>query len=158
MRRTKILIATVSAGTALLLQPQPAGAFWRAVGAGTGAASTGTSGSIVVAPGTPTQPLFPLTGARGDVATRLTNPTTSPIAIARLQLDTTKGTGGFAVDTAHSTCTVASLSYTTQTNGGAGWTVPASGTLTVDLTSAIALATTAPNACQGASFTVYLTS
>jgi len=158
MRRSRILIAAVTTSVALLLQPQPAGAFFKGKGAGTGGAATTTMQLVTVAAGTPTQPLFPLTGARGDVATRLTNPNPFSVVVTRLALDTTKGTAGFAVDTAHSTCTLGSLSYTTQTNGGAGWTVPASSTLSVDLTSAVALATTAPNACQGASFTVYLTS
>ena len=158
MRRTRILIAAVSAGTALLVQPQPADSFWRTSGSGVGSVKTTTMQLVTVAAGTPTQPLFPLTGARGDVATRLTNSNPFSVVVTRLALDTTKGTAGFAVDAAHSTCTLANLSYTTQTNGGAGWTVPASSTLSVDLTSAVALATTAPNACQGASFTVYLTS
>ena len=33
--------------------------------------------------------------------------------------------GGFAVDAGHSGCTLGTLSYTTQTNGGSGWNVPA---------------------------------
>jgi len=158
MPRSRILIAVVSAGVALALQPQPATAFWRAPGSGTGSGSTTTMRALVVAPGTPTQSLFPTGLARGDVATTLTNPNAFPVSIPRLALDTTRGSGGYAVDAAHAACTVASLSYTTQTNGGAGWTVPGAGAISVDLTNAIALSTGAPNACQAATFTVYLTS
>ena len=44
----------------------------------------------------------------------------------------------------------------TQTNGGAGWTVPGSGVLSVTLTGALAMGSGAANACQGATFTVHL--
>lgn len=76
-------------------------------------------------------------------------------------LDTSQGTGGLAVDTSHSGCGLATLSFTTQTNGGVGWTIPAKvgavdGTLPITLANALAMSTSAANACQGASFTVYL--
>jgi hypothetical protein len=54
------------------------------------------------------------------------------------------------------------LSFATQTDGGAGWTVPGkvgntNGTLAVSLTNALAMSLGAANACQGATTTVYLT-
>jgi hypothetical protein len=57
---------------------------------------------------------------------------------------------------------VADLSFTTATNNGAGWTVPAksgsvNGTLTVALPNGLAMNAAAANACQGATITVYLT-
>ena len=61
------------------------------------------------------------------------------------------------MDGGHSGCGLAPLSFTTQTNGGAGWTVPGSGSLPVTLTDALSMGTGAANACQGATFTVYLT-
>jgi hypothetical protein len=53
------------------------------------------------------------------------------------------------------------LSFTTQTNLGAGWTVPGkvgavNGSLSITLTAALAMSTAAANACQGATFTVFL--
>jgi hypothetical protein len=73
----------------------------------------------------------------------------------------TKGAGGYGVDASHSGCAPASLDFTTQTNGGAGWTVPAragavNGTLAVSLTDALFMQLNAANACQGAQFTIYL--
>ena len=38
-----------------------------------------------------------------------------------------------------------------------GWDVPANGSLAIDLTGALAMSSAAVDACQGASFTVYLT-
>jgi hypothetical protein len=56
---------------------------------------------------------------------------------------------------------VTTLSLTTQTNGGTGWIVPAkvdaaAGTLPVSLPNALTMNAGAANACQGATFTVYL--
>jgi hypothetical protein len=71
-------------------------------------------------------------------------------------LDTTQGTAGFAVDGAHAGCGLASLTFTTQTNGGAGWTIPAGGSSALSLANSLSMNANAANACQGASFTVYL--
>ena len=87
----------------------------------------------------------------------VTNPNAAEIRVGSLALDTGQGNGGFAVDGAHSGCGLAPLSFVTQTNAGAGWTVPASGVLSVTLTNALSMGTGAANACQGASFSVYLT-
>ena len=87
----------------------------------------------------------------------ITNPNAAQIRVGSLALDTSQGTGGFAVDGGHSGCGLATLSFATQTNGGAGWTVPGSGVLPVTLTNALSMGTGAANACQGATFSVYLT-
>ncbi len=50
----------------------------------------------------------------------LSNPNTFPVQVPSLVLDTTQGSGGFAVDAAHSGCGLGTLSFTTQTNGGRG--------------------------------------
>ena len=86
----------------------------------------------------------------------ITNPNVVDIRVGSLALDTSQGTGGFAVDGGHSGCGLAVLSFTTQTNAGAGWTVTGSGNLSVTVTNALSMTTAAANACQGASFTVYL--
>lgn len=158
MRRSRILIAAVSAGVAFALLPTMATAYLGASGSGSGTATTTTvTTSVSIAPGTTTHPLFPTGSASGGVAVVLTNTNVAAIRVPQLALDTTRGSGGYAVDAGHAACPVSSLSYATQTNGGAGWIVPAAGSLTLDLANAIGLSTTAPNACQGASFTVYLT-
>jgi hypothetical protein len=91
----------------------------------------------------------------------VSNPNAASVFVASMALDVSGGTGGFAVDTAHPGCALAALSFTSQTNAGAGWTVPAKsggvdGTLPVTLTNALSMDVSADNACQGASFTVYL--
>jgi hypothetical protein len=134
-------------------------AYWRAGGSGAGSGGTGTTAAISLSAGTPSAQLFP--GGTTDVVFIASNPNRSPVRIGSLVIDTTQGTGGLAVDAGHSACGVSALSFTTQSNGGAGWTVPAklgsvNGTLSITLTAALAMSTAAANACQGATFTVYL--
>jgi hypothetical protein len=136
-----------------------ANAYWQAAGAGTGSGTAGTTVPVTLSPGTPTPGLYP--GGTTGVVVTVTNTNTSPVVLGSLALDISQGTGGFAVDAGHSGCLVSALSYTTQTNGGAGWTVPAkvgsvNGTLAITLPSALAMTTGAANACQGATSTVYL--
>jgi hypothetical protein len=136
-----------------------ASAVWGGSGNGFGSAATGTTVTVTLSPGTPAATLFP--GGQADVLLTVSNPNLSAVHIGSLALDTLQGTGGFAVDAGHSGCALAALSFTTQMNGGAGWTVPAkvgavNGTLPVTLTNALAMGVGAANACQGASSTVYL--
>jgi hypothetical protein len=136
-----------------------ASAVWGGSGNGFGSAAIGTTVAVTLSPGTPAATLFP--GGQADVLLTVSNPNLSAVHIGSLALDTLHGTGGFAVDAGHSTCAVAALSFATQTNGGAGWTVPAkvgavNGTLPITLTNALSMGLGAANACQGASSTVYL--
>lgn len=148
-----VVLAVVALGGA-------ASAFWSGVpGSGTGSGATGTTTAVSLGPGTPEGSLYP--GGQANVLLTVSNPNTSPVFIGSLVLDAGQGTGGYAVDAGHSGCSVATLSYTTQTNGGAGWTVPAKvgtqdGTLPITLVNALAMGAGAANACQGASSTVYL--
>jgi hypothetical protein len=134
-------------------------ASWTGSGSGTGSGATGTTVALTLSPGTPAATLYP--GGQTDVVLIMSNPNASPVHVGSLALDTAQGTGGFAVDAGHSGCAVSALSFTTQSNGGAGWTVPAkvgavNGTLLVTLTNALAMGVGAANACQGASSTVYV--
>jgi hypothetical protein len=134
-------------------------AYWSQSGSGGGSETTGTTVAVTLGPGTPAAGLFP--GGTANVELTVSNPNVSPVQIGSLALDTGQGTGGFAVDAGHSGCAVSTLSFTTQTNSGAGWTVPAkvgagNGTLSVTLTNALAMSSGAANGCQGASFTTYL--
>jgi hypothetical protein len=134
-------------------------AYWSAGGAGSAVGSTGTTVPLTLTSGTPTAGLLP--GANSDVVLTMTNTNTARVKVSSLALDTTQGTSGFGVDAGHSGCTLTALSFAAQTNGGAGWTVPGkvgavNGTLTVTLSSALAMSLSAVNACQGATFTVYL--
>ena len=134
-------------------------AYWHGGGAGTGAATTGTAVAVTLSPATPPPTLFP--GGQAEVRLTVSNPNTTPMAIAALGLDAARGVGGFTVDTAHGGCATAGLSFTTQTNASAGWLVPpasvaGNGSLAITLPDALALSLGAANACQGAEFTVYL--
>ena len=157
---TRIRLAVASAaGLALIGLGGSAVAHWTAGGTGTGTAPTGTATAVTLTNGTPPQGLYP--GARADVTLVATNSSATTVTIGSLTLDTAQGTGGFGVDSDHAGCDVSALSFTTQTNGGAGWTVPpraatVDGTLAITLPQAVAMSVDAANACQGASFVVYL--
>lgn len=130
-------------------------AYWRAGGAGSGAGSTtAVTQPLTVSPGVPTAELYP--GGRAAVAVTVTNPNAVPLRVGSLGLDPSQGTSGFAVDGDHSACGVLSLSFTKQTNGGAGWTIEGNESLSLSLTNALGMSVDALNACQGASFTVHL--
>jgi hypothetical protein len=134
-------------------------AYWTAGGAGTGFGAAGTTVPITLSAGTPTASLLP--GGQTGVVLTMTNANAATVKISSLALDTTQGASGFAVDAGHSGCTLSTLSFVTQTNGGVGWSVPGkvgatNGTLTTTLTNALAMSLSAADACQGATFTVYL--
>lgn len=149
-RRSTIAAAAVVA----LLGAATAGAFWTVGGAGGGTVSAETVAVVTLTPGIATEALYP--GMSGDVAVSIANTNTYRAFVGGLALDTDRGTNGFSVDGGHSSCDVAALSYTPQSNGGAGWFVDAGSTLDLDLANAVDLATGAASACQGATFTVYL--
>jgi hypothetical protein len=133
--------------------------FWTAGGAGAATGLTGSTVPIALAPGAPAANLYP--GGQTNVVLTVSNPNTAQIHINSLNLNSLQGTGGYSVDVAHSGCGVGVLTYTTQTNGGAGWNVPpkvgaVDGTLSVTLSNALAMSSAAASACQGATFTVYL--
>ena len=158
--RRRLLLGAIAV-VALVVVPLGgiAYAYWTKTGTGVWSGQNGTTVAISLSPGTPTAALYP--GGSTSVVLTATNTNTSPVRIDALQLDVARGTGGFAVDAGHSGCSVAALSFTTQNNGGNGWTVPArvgavDGTLPVTLTSSLGMSTSAANACQGATFTVYL--
>jgi hypothetical protein len=129
-------------------------AFWTTSGGGSAAATTSGTAALTLSPATPTAELYP--GGRAAVVATVTNPNASSVRIGSLALDSTQGSGGFGVDVAHSSCATSTLGFTTQTNGGAGWTVPGHGSLPLTMTGALSMSTSAADACQGATFTVYL--
>lgn len=133
-------------------------AYFTAAGSGSGTSTVGTTQQVTITAGvTPTTALFP--GTTGDVTVHITNPNTIPVHIGALALDTSQGTSlsGYSGPLG---CDPPPLTFTTQTNASAGWTVPAhvsvDGVLDLDLTGSISLATSAANQCQGGTFTVYL--
>jgi hypothetical protein len=154
-RRTTIVVLCTIAAVAATTSY----AYWSGSGAGSATGNAGTALSMTMTSGTATSQLAP--GGTAGVALTISNPNLFSVRVTQLSLDTGTGTGGFAVDAAHAGCAVTTLSYTQQTNGGAGWTVPAKvgavdGSLPVTLPTALTMSTAAANACQGAGFTVFL--
>jgi hypothetical protein len=148
-----ILVAIALAGAAT------APAYWTTNGGGNGSGATGTAQAVTLTAGTPTVQLYP--GGPGDVALTIDNPNLTRVKIGSLSLSAGQGTAGYSVDSGHAACATSALTFTTQTNGGAGWSVPPKvgsidGSLSVDLANALTLSASAANACQGASFTIYL--
>ena len=146
-----VLVAAGSIGVA--------SANWAGSGSGAGSATTGTTLPVTLSSRSSSGQLFP--GGQGDVTLTISNPNLAIVRIGSLVLDLGQGIGGFAVDASHSGCATSALSFTTQTNGGTGWNVPAragavDGSLAVTLPNALAMGSAAANACQGATFTVYL--
>jgi hypothetical protein len=136
-----------------------ANAFWAGSGDGSGSGNTGAPDAVRLSPAAPAATLAP--GGQAGVVLTLSNPNAFPVTIRALALDTSGGSGGYAVDAGHSACGVGTLGFTTQTNGGNGWTVPArsggvDGALAATLAGALTMGVGAADACQGAAFTVYL--
>ena len=130
-----------------------ASAYLASSGSGGGSGSAPiTLSNLSITGGSATQSLLPTGTPSGDVNVTLNNSNPGPVHINSLALDTTQGTSGFSANAA--SC---ALSFTTQTNGGAGWTIPANGSLSVDLTNSLTMGTSAASSCQGQSFSVYLT-
>jgi hypothetical protein len=134
-------------------------AYWGAGGAGAGSGSTASTVAVTLNPGVASAGLRP--GGVGDVVVQVSNPNSYVAEIGSLALDVAQGDGGYAVDAGHVDCALTTLDYTTQSNGGAGWAVPAAsggddGTLSITLSDALGMGADAVNACQGATLTVYL--
>jgi hypothetical protein len=142
-----VLLASLGAASSAL-------GYWKAQGAGSGTASTGTTSIVSLSPGAGSADLVP--GGTGQVTTVAQNPTATPLHLQSLALDTTRGTGGFGFDSGHTSCGASSLTFATQTNGTTGWTAAANASTTIQLPGSLTLSSTAPSACQGATVTVYL--
>jgi hypothetical protein len=155
MSRFHVSRLAAVAVTGLLVAGVAAYGAWSVSGSGTGAASAATASSLALTPGTPATPLYP--NGTADVATTIANANPFPVHVSSIALNSGQGTNGFAVDAGHSGCDLSTLSFSAQTNGGSGWDIAANDTLDVDATDAIAMSSSAGDACQGASFTLYLT-
>jgi hypothetical protein len=143
----------------VFLSAASASAFWTATSSFTARAVVPDPSPLSFGPGTPTARLFP--GGDADVTIVADNANGYFLRIPSLHQATGEGPP-FAVDSAHSGCDVSALSFVTQDNAGAGWSVPpkvaaTDGTLTIEMPGAMHMQAAAGNACQGASFTVRLT-
>jgi hypothetical protein len=134
-----------------------ASAYWGSVGNGQSSAATTTAAPVVVSPGAPAATLYP--GGMADIALTVSNPNAFSVHIDFLTLDVSRGTAGFTVDAGHPGCDASALTFPTQTNGDAGWTIPAkvgavNGSLALTLANALNMNLGAADACQGAVFAV----
>jgi hypothetical protein len=154
MNRKRLVRTAASAAVGLLIAGSVAYAAWTVSGSGSGSASATSAVNLTLTAGTPSSALYP--GASADVATSIANTNPFPVHVTSVTLDTGHGTNGFDADGGHSGCNLGSLSFTTATNGGSGWDIPANSSLNVDATGAIAMSGAANDSCQGATFTVYL--
>jgi len=157
--RTRFAVLIVAVAFLAIPAGGAAHAYWSGSASGAGSGQSGGLTAVSIEPGTPTSSLYP--GGQADFVISVSNPNDTVIHLTSLSLNVAQGTGGFAVDGGHSGCGVGVLAYTTQTNAGAGWDVPArvglvDGTLGITLTGALTMGSAAGNACQGATFTVYL--
>jgi len=131
-------------------------AYFTSPGNGSGGAAVGAPAELTITAVTPTaELLYP--GGAGEIDATISNPNPFSVRINSLVL----GGAGITVDSGHSGCDTSAVHYSTQSNGGAGWDVPArvdatDGTLAVQLAGALGMDTSAANACQGATFTVSL--
>jgi hypothetical protein len=158
-RWRRSVVALVSVAVTALLVAASALAYFTTVGAGAAPSAAADGQAVTLTAGTPSAQLYP--GGSADVAVDVSNPNRFSAHIGSLSLDAGSGTGGFEVDAAHTGCDPSVLSFTTQTNGGGGWSVPpkvgaTNGLLAVDLPNALAMDAGAADACQGASFLVHL--
>lgn len=161
VRRRRWWVRALAPAFVVVLIGGSAFAYWSAEGTGTGNGSTKSHVAVTLSPGSAAADLRP--GGLGDVVLQVSNPNSTVAEIGSLALDSTQGDGGFAVDAAHIGCALTVVEYTTQTNGGAGWVVPAAsggedGTLSITLTDALEMSPGAANDCQDATLAVYLVS
>jgi hypothetical protein len=144
---------------AVLGLPSAAFGYWTGAWTGTTSVKLAQTVPVVLSPGTVSADLSPGDSAAVNVV--VSNPNTTAVHIGSFLLDTGDSSAPVTVDGGHSGCDLSALSFTTQTNSGAGWTVPpavgaSDGTLTVGLVDSLAMSETAANACQGAQFTLAL--
>ena len=154
LERRRLLGLVVGVAIVGLVAVTAGSAYWTLRGSGSGDVGIEAVASVALTPGSPITQLYP--GMSGDVAVSISNGNTFRAYIGSLVLDTSQGTNGFSVSGGQPGCDPAALSYTVQTNAGAGWFVPAGGTLDLDLANAVDLGTGAASVCQGATFVVYL--
>jgi hypothetical protein len=155
LRRRRIWTA-IAVGSVLVTLASAGGAFawFSSVGHGTGSADAAAVQAITLSPATETTPLYP--GTDGDVSLTVANPNGVSLKIPSLVLDTSQGTSGFSVDAGHVACSLSSVQFNAA-SATTGWTVPANATaFAIDIPAGVSLSTSAENACQSATFTVYL--
>jgi hypothetical protein len=155
LRRRRIWTAVAVASALVVLASAGGGFAWfSAIGHGAGSADAAAISAVTLSPATETTPLYP--GTDGDVSLTVANPNGVSLKIPSLVLDASQGTNGFSVDEDHLDCSLSSVQFNAA-NAMTGWTVPANeSAFPIDIANGVTLSTSAEDACQGATFTVYL--
>jgi hypothetical protein len=150
-RRFTNRVVILAAAVAAVFTAAGAYAYFHSTGSGHANASVGTVAPVTISAGSvPATKVFP--GGSGDVTISIHNPNSTTVFVGHLSLDTTAGTGnsGFS---GPSGCDPPPLSFPSYAFNQ--YVSP--GDTPFTLIGAVSMATTAANACQGATFTVYLT-
>lgn len=153
---TRSVLAATAVAAGLALSTGAAQGWFGAVAAGSGSATVGALRPLTATAQPVAQGLVP--GAAADVALELANPNDIAVRVDAIALD--EGAGGSAITSDRAGCDAAALAFAPQVPVG-GWLVPArtngaDGRLPVRLPGALTMATGAPSACQGATFTIRL--
>jgi hypothetical protein len=137
-------LASVGTGTtALLMAGGIAYAAWSAVGAGTGAAASGTPQALGVS-ATVGGTLYP--GAAADVLVTVSNPNSAPVTVTTLTL------AGSV--TASAGCSTPGVTVTLPAS--TSLVVPAGGNASLSVANGVSMTTASSSNCQGAIFTIPL--
>jgi hypothetical protein len=125
-------------------------AYWVTGASGAGLADTASRlvrVTALVGGDAPDSTLVP--GGTASVVVRVANPYGVPLRLTRAA-----AAGPVAADAAHPGCTATAV---TMTAADPGVTVPANGTVLVQLPGAAAMSLSAPAGCQGATFSIPIT-
>lgn len=136
-----VLSLGVVAGTAY--------AYVSASGSGTGSATVSIQAVGFLTPTTPSSLLYP--GGTADMTVKVHNPNPYQVTVT-----TVVGSGMITPTSEHSSCTPTGVTFTTQT-GLTGYTIAATGTLSLDFTGAAYMNTSSSTGCQNATFTIPVT-
>ena len=139
---TAVVTATMGGGIAI--------AAWTSSGTGTAGAKAGTAAAPTtsIADVTALTPLL-YPGATGPARIVVNNPNPYPVKVVSVTgtgTGTATGTGGIG------TCTTTGITWNTQTPTANP--IPANGSATLTLPTAVTMATTVDDGCQGATFSI----
>jgi hypothetical protein len=149
-RRRRGLILVVASVLAIVLAGGVAIALWSASGSGSGTTKAITAQTLTVtAAATPTADLFP--GASGALQFTVTNPNPYPVSMTSISY-------GSVTSSDQANCPASNLTLAAGGALGTPISVPASSTSgAASVPSAATLGVSAPNGCQGVTFTVAVT-
>jgi hypothetical protein len=140
-RWTRRLVSAGSGTAALLLAGGIAYAGWSALGAGTGAATSGAPQPLGVS-ATVGGTLYP--GSSADVLVTVSNPNSAPVTVQSLALA--------GAVTASAGCST--LGVTVSLPASTTLVVEAGGNASLDVVNGVSMTTASSSDCQGATFTI----